>query len=58
MSHVVEIQTEVRDPVAIRAGCERLRLPEPEFGEVKLFSSTVTGWAVQLSEWRLSLIHI
>ena len=52
MSHIVEIQTEVRDPVAIRAGCDRLKLPEPEFGEVKVFSSTVTGWAVQLPEWR------
>jgi len=29
MSHVVQIQTEVRDPVAIRAGLGRLVLPEP-----------------------------
>lgn len=56
MSHVVEIQTEVRDPAAIRAGCERLKLPEPEFGEVKLFSSTVTGWAVQLPQWRYPIV--
>ena len=56
MSHIVEIQTEVRDPVAIRAGCERLKLPEPEFREAKLFSSTVTGWAVQLSQWRYPIV--
>jgi hypothetical protein len=56
VSHVVEIQTEVRDPAAIRAGCERLKLPEPEFGEVKLFSSTVTGWAVQLPQWRYPIV--
>ena len=56
MSHVVEIQTEIRDPVAIRAGCDRLKLPEPEFGEVKLFSSTATGWAVFLPQWRYPIV--
>ena len=33
MSHVVSIQTDVRDPVAIRAACERLKLPEPVLGK-------------------------
>ena len=56
MSHVVEIQTEVRDPVAIRAGCQRLNFPEPEFGKVELFSNTVTGWAVQLPKWRYPIV--
>ena len=27
MSHIVSIQTEIRDPVAIRSACGRLRLP-------------------------------
>ena len=40
MSHIVQIQTEIRDAAAIRAACNRLRLPEPVFGEVKLFSSS------------------
>ena len=56
MSHIVSIQTEVRDPVAIRAACGRLKLPEPEFGEVKLFSSVATGWAVRLPEWRYPVV--
>ena len=56
MSHVVQIKTQVKDPVAIRAGCERLRLPEPVYGETKLFSSTVTGWAVTLPEWRYPVV--
>lgn len=56
MSHIVSIQTEVRDPVAIRAACDRLHLPEPVFGEAKLFSSSAAGWAVQLPEWRYPVV--
>ncbi len=52
MSHIVEIMTEVRDPVAIQAACQRLTLPEPVFGEFKLFTTSATGWAVRLPEWR------
>jgi len=36
VSHVVEIQTEVKDPVAIRAACRRLHLDQPEQGTFKL----------------------
>ena len=56
MSHLVSIQTEIRDPVAIRLACERLQLPEPVFGPATLFSSTVTGWTVQLPEWRYPVV--
>ena len=56
MSHIVQIQTEIRDPVAIRSACGRLRLPEPVFGETKLFSSSATGWGVQLPEWRYPVV--
>lgn len=56
MSHIVSIQTEVRDPAAIRAACNRLQLPDPVFGEVRLFSSTATGWAVQLPDWRYPVV--
>ncbi|WP_417850266.1 DUF1257 domain-containing protein [Thalassoglobus sp.] len=56
MSHIVSIQTEVRDPVAIRSACNRLKLPEPVFGEVKLFSSSATGWAVRLPQWRYAVV--
>jgi len=51
VSHIVSIQTEIRDPAAIRAACGRLSLPEPVFGETKLFSSWAVGWAVKLPEW-------
>jgi hypothetical protein len=56
MSHIVEIKTEVRDAVAIRAACQRLTVPEPVFDEVKLFSTSATGWAVQLPEWRYPVV--
>ena len=61
MSHVVQIKTQVKDPVAIRAGCDRLRLEPPVFGQTKLFSSTVKGWAVKgwavtLPEWRYPVV--
>lgn len=56
MSHIVSIQTEVRDPVAIKAACNRLQLPNPVFGEVRLFTSTATGWAVELPDWRYPVV--
>ena len=56
MSHLVQIQTEIRDPLAIRAACGRLALPEPVFGETQLFSSLAVGWAVQLPEWRYPVV--
>jgi hypothetical protein len=56
VSHIVSIETEVRDVVGIRAACARLRLEEPVFGEVKLFTRSRTGWAVQLSAWRYPVV--
>ena len=56
MSHIVEIKTEIRDPVAIRDACQRLVLPEPVFGEVSLFSSKATGWAVKLPDWHYPVV--
>lgn len=56
MSHVVSIQTEIRDAVAIRAACERLQLPEPVYGEIQLYSSSATGWGVRLPEWRYPVV--
>ena len=56
MSHVVQIQTQVRSAAAVRAGCKRLGLAEPVEGEVKLFSETVSGLAVQLRDWRYPVV--
>ena len=56
MSHVVQVQTEIRDPAAIRSACNRLSLSEPAFGETKLFTSSAVGWAVQLPEWKYPVV--
>ncbi len=56
MSHIVSVQTQVRDPVSIRAACNRLKLAEPYHGEAKLFSGTKTGWIVQLVKWRYPVV--
>ena len=56
MSHIVQIQTEVRDPVAVRAACERLQLPQPVEGTFQLFSSSATGLGVELPEWRYPVV--
>ena len=56
MSHVVSIQTQVRDAAAVSAACQRLGLPPPEVRTVKLFSDTKTGFAVQLPNWHYPIV--
>lgn len=51
MSHIVQIQTEVRDPVAIKSACNRLTIQNPEFNMHKLFTKQVEGWGVRLHGW-------
>jgi hypothetical protein len=56
MSHVVTIQTQVRDPTAIAAACQRLGLAPPVRGIVQLFSATAEGWAVELPGWKYPVV--
>ncbi len=56
MSHVVMVQTQVKDAAAVRAGCKRLQLDAPVEGETRLFSQTVSGLAVRLREWRYPVV--
>ena len=51
MSHIVQIQTEVRDPLAAAAACRRLGLPEPAHGTARLFSGEAAGLLVRLPGW-------
>jgi hypothetical protein len=51
MSHIVTIQTEVRDPAAVAAACRRLGLPEPVPGTARLFSGEARGLLVRLPGW-------
>ena len=56
MSHIVEIQTEIRDGAALRLACERLKLPPPVDGTHRLFSDHATGLAVQLPGWTYPVV--
>lgn len=56
MSHIVQIQTEVRDRQAIEAACRRLGLEPPQEGTARLFSGEATGLLVQLPGWRYPVV--
>ena len=56
MSHLVTIQTEVRDPAAMAAACARLGLPPPQRRTVKFFQTAAAGLAVQLPSWKYPVI--
>jgi hypothetical protein len=56
MSHLVTITTQVREPQAIAAACQRLQLPGPRHGQFEIYRQTVTGHAVQLRAWRYPLV--
>jgi hypothetical protein len=56
VSHIVQIQTEIRDVAAVQAACRRLGLAAAEHKTVRLFSSQVTGLAVQLPGWRYPIV--
>ncbi|HEX6986966.1 MAG TPA: DUF1257 domain-containing protein [Planctomycetaceae bacterium] len=56
MSHIVTIETEIRDPVALASACQRLNLPAPVSETVKLSSSEATGHAVRLPGRRYPVV--
>ena len=56
MSHITNIQTEIRDLAALRSTCRRLRLVEPVHETVTLFTKSATGHAVRLTDWRYPVV--
>ena len=56
MSHVVTVETEVRDAAAARAACNRLQLEPPIEGRTRLFSGEATGLIVKLPEWKYPVV--
>jgi hypothetical protein len=56
MSHIVCIQTQVRDPAAVSAACARLQLAPPEQGVFSLFTSEAAGLAVRLPGWTYPVV--
>jgi len=56
VSHIVEIQTQVRDPAAVGAACQRLALPAPSHRVVHLFNGAAEGLAVELPGWQYPVV--
>lgn len=56
MSHVVTIQTEVRDTAAVQAACARLGLPPACEGRFELYAAEASGLGVALQGWRYPLV--
>ena|SRR5436305_1289359 len=52
MSHIVSIQSRVRDSTAAAAACQRLNLAAPAVGTAKLLGGSVRGLLVQLPDWK------
>jgi hypothetical protein len=56
VSHIVTIQTQVRDAAAVAAACQRIGLPAPREGTTRLFSGEATGLIVELPGWRYPVV--
>jgi hypothetical protein len=56
LSHVVQIETQIKDEQAVRAACTRLQLAAPEHKTVRLFNATATGLCVQLPGWQYPVV--
>jgi hypothetical protein len=56
LSHIVQIETQIRDLEALRSACRRLQIAEPAYGTVRLFSGEATGHYVQLPAWRYPVV--
>ena len=56
MSHIVTIQTKLRDPMAVTMACRRLGLADPVQGSVRLFSAEAAGLIVCLPDWRYPVV--
>jgi hypothetical protein len=56
VSHIVTIQTQVRDAAAVAAACQRLGLPSPRAGTARLFGGEATGLIIELPGWKYPLV--
>ncbi len=56
MSHIVSIQTRVRDATALAAACARLKLAAPATGRAELFGGEISGLIVQLPDWQYPVV--
>lgn len=56
MSHIVQIQTQIKSEPAVQAACSNLNLPRATHGTFELYVSTETGLGVQLPDWKYPIV--
>lgn len=56
MSHIVTVETQVRDAEAVAAACEHLKWRKPLEGEHKLFTRSMHGLAVFPPAWHYPVV--
>lgn len=56
MSHIVKIESQVRDTEAVRAACRRLGLEQAVQGRHRVFTTEVEGLGVKLPGWTYPLV--
>lgn len=56
MSHIVTVQTQVRDAAAVVAACASLGWKPPLEGNHRLFAAQVNGLAVFAPNWRYPIV--
>ena len=56
MSHIVTVNSQLKDAGGVAAACRRLGLSAPVHKTVKLFSGEATGLAVKLPDWNYPVV--
>ena len=56
ISHIVKVETQIRDVNALRQACNFLQLEPPVHSTYELYNSTETGWGVHLRDWRYPVV--
>jgi hypothetical protein len=56
LSHIVTVETEVRDHAAVATACRRLSLTGPATGTAELYSGQASGLLVHLPDWLYPLV--
>lgn len=56
MSHIVQIKSEVRDELAVRAACLRLKWEAPTYGDFRLYVVNRVGLGVKIPGWQFPVV--
>jgi len=56
LSHIVKIQTKIRDTTAVNAACSRLGIPAARTGKACIYGTNYEGTVVQLPGWQYPIV--